>query len=122
MNGLDKSLERLIRVSVESKTSYHLFIGCGFDYNHKFFQGEAKNKYDFTVTDDPKLPTVLDDTLDDIAKVEKQFRGGNAKLFDAVLTSNVALGEVVPIPTLPPLVILIRSEPWVLTAKVPSAG
>jgi hypothetical protein len=42
MNGLDKSLERLIRVSVESKTSYHLFIGCGFDYNHKFFQGDKK--------------------------------------------------------------------------------
>ena len=44
-------------------------------------QGEARNKYDFTITDNPKLPTVLDDTLDDIAKVEKEFRGGTAKLF-----------------------------------------
>lgn len=47
----------------------------------RLIQGEARNKYDFTITDDPKLPTVLDDTLDDIAKVEKEFRGGKAKLF-----------------------------------------
>jgi hypothetical protein len=44
-------------------------------------QGEAKNKYDFTVTDNPKLPTVLDDNIDNIAKVEEEFRSGNKKLF-----------------------------------------
>jgi hypothetical protein len=44
-------------------------------------QGEAKNKYDFTITDNPKLPTVLDDNIDNIAKVEQEFRSGTKKFF-----------------------------------------
>ena len=47
----------------------------------RLYAGEAKNKYDFTVTDNPKLPTVLDDNIDNIAKVEEEFRSGNKKLF-----------------------------------------
>ena len=41
----------------------------------------AKNKYDFNVTSDSKEVTILDDNIDEVAKIEKQWREGKRKLF-----------------------------------------
>ena len=41
----------------------------------------AKNKYDFNVTSDSKEVTILDDTPDEVGKIEKEWREGKRKLF-----------------------------------------